>query len=234
MNCPLKRSFSGGFFGRGFRSRGVSTRCMGFRVPSVGRLPSILLTGPSLMKLGIAVPCGRRIVSCLSRLSGSTTTVKTIGMVGVIHRGNGAELVNCGSSIVNFARSVRPLLRPRRGGTLVLKAKNTSGTVTCKLGGLNLRYGFMSQGLHRRVLACSRLAPRVVSRCGMIIGYAPMNVCPHTSRCPGVPCRCLAPGRLLCSLLCGPSAALFVGGKTSGKTVAGGNLRVLLLRTFNT
>lgn len=236
VNCPLGRSFSVKCFGRGFGTRGVSTRCMGFRVPHVRSFVRIVRRGPGLYKLGIAVPCGRRIVPCLSRLSGSATGVNTIGIVGVVHLpGNGIGLINCGSSVVKFARSVRPLLRPRRGGTLVLNANNTSGTMCHKLRGLDVGDAFMSHtGGRSGCLACRRLAPGVVRRCAIVIGYAPMNVCPGISFYPGVPCRLLAPGRLLCSLLCGPGRALFVGGNRTRKTIAGGNLRVLLLRTFTT
>lgn len=235
VNCPLGRSFSVKCFGRGFHSRKISTRCIGFRVPDVGSFVRIVRRGPGLSKLGMAVPCGRRIVPFLSSLSPSATGVNTMGIVGVVHRpGNGIGLINCGSSVVNFARSVRPLLLPSRGGTLLLNANNTSGTMFRKLGGLNVRDMFISHARGPNVLACRRLAPRIVTRCAIVIGYAPMNVCPGISFYPGVPCRCLAPGRLLCSLLCGPGIALFVGGKRRQNTVAGGKLRVLLLRTFTT
>lgn len=235
VNCPLGRSFSVNFFGRGFGSRNVGTRCMGFRVPRVGSFVRIVRRGPGLYKLGIAVPCGRRMVPFLSRLSGSATGVNTIGIVGVVHApGEGVGLIKCGSSVVKFDRSVRPLLRPCRGGTLVLNANNSSGTVCRNLGGLNVSDIFMSHAGGRNVLACRRLAPRIVTRRAIVMGYAPMNVCPGMSFYPTVPCRLLAPGRLLCSLLCGPGVALFVGGKRRRKTMAGGKLRVLLLRTFTT
>lgn len=234
VKCPLKRSFSGGCFGRGFRSRGVSTACLGFRVPGVGSLGAMLGRGPRLGNLGIAVPCGRRIVPCLSSLSRSTHLVKTIGIVGFAGNLFNGGLGNCGSSVVNFGHSVRPLLGRARHGTLVLKANNTSGTIFRKLGRLNINTALISHGPGRRYVACRRVAPGAVRRCAIVIGAAPLNVCPGVGTYPSVPCSLLAPSRLLCSLLCGPSRALFVGGKGRGKTIIGGNLRVLLLRTFTT
>lgn len=232
VNCPLKRSFSGNCFGRGFRGRNVSTRCVGFRVPSVRSLARVLSSGPRLGNLGMAVPCGRGMVDCLSRIDPRTGTVKTIGIIG-IRRGNSrAVLGKCGDSIVNFARDVRPFVRSFRGGTLVLNANNTSGTVGCNLGSLKLRAIFIDQCRHPNAVRCSGVAPRIVGRCGIVIGYAPMNVCPRMSRYPPLPCRTVSARALLCSLVCGPSRALFVGGKGRRRTAIGGNLRVLLLRTF--
>ncbi len=232
VNCPLNRSLSGSCFGAGFLSRNVGTRCVGFRVPGVSRLGTVLLAAPSLEKLGIAVPCGRRIVPFYRRLSRRTGTVNTIGIVHVARQKGGALLGNFGSSLMNFARDLHPLLRHCRRQTLVLNANNTTGTVSCNLEDLKLSAVFISHADEGNILACSSLAPRVVGSCGIIIGYAPINVRPHVASYPTVPCSTLSGRSLLCSLVCGPRRAAFLTGNHHHKTIAGGNLRVLLLRTF--
>ncbi len=234
VNCPLKRSFSGSFFRRGFKGRNVSTRCLGFRVPSVKYFPSVVAKGPKLRKLGIAVPCGRRIVPFLSRLDRRTRRVKTIGIIGISQRSKDAVLGKCGSSIVKFVSSVHPLLGRIRHGTLVLKAKKTSGTMHCKLRRSNVSYAFIDHAIGANVLACRRLARRVVASRLIVMGAAPIKVCPEARTYPSVPCSVVNRGRLLFSIVCGPRRALFLRGKQLQKTSIGGNLRVLVLRTGTT
>ncbi len=217
----MNRDFSGAI-----RSGVTSCSCRLYRVDHSD--VSSFVGVRSFYNVGMAVPCGRAMVPCLSRVDSRTGEVNTIGAI----LGGGNGLLNFGASFCNLSTLVGGgLVRVGSGAILVLKDNNASGatgTIVRDVG--TGRVFIISQDNNGKFVAC-RTTRGVGTR--IVVGAAPINVCPGGFSTP-MGLNGFGGLRTMVSMVCGPLGARLVVSTRGHNVGTINNLCVLFCRTMGT
>ncbi len=208
----LKHSFSGDYFSRKFKKKGIDAE---YRLWEMEELPDLHLFAaehPALRGFNVTIPFKREVALFMDTLDKRAQLTGSVNVVKVIREGKKVFLKGYNTDVVGFEKSLKPLIRRRkRLRALVLGSGGSAHSVACVLRKQGIYFNFVTrQPKKLEMMGYSWITPAIMREFKLIVNTTPVGMYPHVDQAPEIPYEWLTSDHILFDLVYNPEETLFL------------------------
>ena len=227
LGKDISYSFSKGYFGKKFKSLGLTDHSYeNFDIPRIEILDRLLKNGKNLCGFNVTIPYKEAILPYLSEIDSKAARIGAVNTVQFTKRG----LKGFNTDAYGFQKSLEPFLQKQHTKALVLGTGGASKAILFVLHELGIETTSVSRNPKAGQLGYAVLDEKIVREHLLIINSTPLGTHPNIEDKPSIPYKLICKDHLLFDVIYNPAKTAFLkAGESQGAAVCNG-LRMLELQ----